>query len=105
MKHFGVLIIMAVGLTGCTGKAEKREADAQLATAITRAMCAPTIDDLKLALGDVAVASDVIDVKARKGRVAELADQVTSSNCPGKPSLPPSSSLSAPADNSDSAAN
>ena len=93
MKFAAVLIIASFSLAGCS---DEPDTNVKLQTAIARAMCAPTMDDLKLALGDVAVASDEIDLKARKGTVAELADQVTSADCPGKPSIQPSSSIPSP---------
>ena len=94
MKLVAIVTIACISLAGCS---DEPDANVKLQTAIARAMCAPTMDDLKLALGDVAVASDEIDLKTRKGRVAELADQVTSADCPGKPSIQRGSSLPGPA--------
>lgn len=73
--------LMVIPLTACDNDGAEQAAHDRFRKAITRAVCSDKGEELKFALGDVAVSAAGIPEPVREGMTWQLADEVKPEDC------------------------
>ena len=83
MFRISILALSLIGLSACNDSVAKPAPREKLMGALIEAMCAPTKDELALALGSVADAVSAMPAEEQDGLgITELASDITPSDCP-----------------------